>query len=96
MKYGKRSLKYIRAGKKFLTSRTTKTEPSEEHPEIIAVFGPLPLWFIKHFLYAAHGVGSLDEYHRWVNQIFRRKVDVNRELYVHVVSPMIVMEMNPE
>ena len=93
MKYNKWSLKRIREYKKRLTSRTKNHETD---PEVMAVFGPLPFWFIKHFLYRDEGAESPEELQRRINQLFRRKVSPGRQLYVHVIDAHKVMEMYPE
>lgn len=93
MKWSKWSLDRIRDGRKTLTSRTKRFD---DDPEVIAVFGPLPLWFITKYLYKPEGAESPDELQRKVNQIFRRRVSPDRELFVHVIDPQKVMEANPD
>ena len=82
MKFSKWSQERIRQGRKHLTSRT---KPIDD-PDVKYITPPLPLWFIKRFLYRDEGADSPEELQRKFNQIFRRKVDDDREFYVHVLK----------
>ena len=83
MKFNKWSQSRILAGKKTLTSRTKK---HENDPDVLHIFGPLPLWFIKTYLYRDEGAESPEELQRVINQIFRRVVKDDRLFYVHVID----------
>ena len=70
----------IRQGRKICTSRTKKYV---DDPRVDWISPPLPLWFIKKYLYKPEGADSPEELQKVVNQIFRKKVDSDRKFYVH-------------
>ncbi len=90
MKFNKWSIERIKQGRKTLTSRT---KPHLEDPDVAYITNPLPLWFIKRFLYRDEGADSPEELQRVINQIFRRKVDENRLFYVHVLKKRRIMKI---
>lgn len=83
MKFNKWSMERIKEGRKHLTSRS---KPHHNDPDVKYITPPLPLWFIKRFLYRDEGANSPEELQKVINQIFRKKVDENREFYVHVLK----------
>ena len=89
MKFNEWSRKRLEMGVKRLTSRT---KPHYDDEDVIYVTPPLPLWFIKRFLYRDEGAESPEELQKVINQIFRHKVDENREFYVHVLKQKEVMQ----
>lgn len=89
MKFNRWSLKRIREGKKTLTSRRNRHETD---PVVEGIVGPLPLWFIKRYLYRAEGAESPDELQRVINQVSRRKVHDLEDFFVHVINPEKVLK----
>ena len=89
MKFNKWSKKRILEGKKYLTSRTTRHDNDHEVSNIV---GPLPLWFIVLYLYRDEGADSPHELKKVFNQIFRRKVEWDREFYVHVLNTTMIRD----
>lgn len=87
MKYSKWSKERILKGKKSLTSRQKPHYDSE----VRYITGPLPLWFIKKYLYKDEGADSPEELQKVINQIFRRKVDDKKLFYVHVLKRKAVL-----
>ena len=83
MKFNKWSRTRIELGIKHLTSRT---RPYVGDPDVIFITPPLPLWFIKRFLYRDEGAYSPEELQKVINQILRKKIDPNKEFYVHVLK----------
>ena len=79
----------IRQGRKTLTSRTSIHYPDEDVENYLE--HPLPLWFIKKYLYRDEGADSPEELQRVINQIFRRKVDENRLFFVHILNKQAVV-----
>ena len=89
MKFNSWSMKRIREGKKTLTSRKI---PYYEDPDVGAVVGPVPWWFIKQYLYDYEGADNPEELQRVIDQIFRREVKREELFYVHVIIPERVLE----
>lgn len=83
MKFNKWSKDRIACGIKTLTSRT---KPYLDDPDVKYVTQPLPLWFIKKYLYRDEGASSPEELQRVINQIFRKEVSEDRLFYVHVLK----------
>jgi len=83
MKFNAWSMKRIREGKKTLTSRSKR---HENDPHVKAIVGPLPLWFICFYLYKDEGAESPAELKRVIDQIWRKYVSMDLELYVHVLN----------
>jgi len=83
MKFNNWSKSKILANEKTLTSRTKK---HENDSDVLYIFGPLPWWFIKQYLYRDEGAESPEQLQRVINQIFRRVVDDDRLFYVHVID----------
>jgi hypothetical protein len=83
MEFNKWSRDKLAKGIKFTTARTSK---HDKDPDVYHVFQkPIPMWIIKQYFYLDEGAESPDELQRVINQIFRRKVDETRELYLHVL-----------
>ena len=89
MKFNSWSMKRIREGKKTLTSRSKRYE---NDPHVTNILGPLPLWFICIYLYRDEGADDPQELKRIINQIWRRNVSWNQELYVHVLNVEKILE----
>ena len=83
MKFNNWSKSRILADEKSLTSRT---RPHIDDPDVVYVFGPLPWWFIKKYLYRDEGAESPEQLQRVINQIFRSVVSDDRQFYVHVLD----------
>ena len=89
MKMSKWSQERIDVGRKKISSRS-KPHPNDK--DVLFVFSkPIPLWLIKNFLYSEEGADSPEELQSKINQIWRRKVDDTKELYVHVLKPQKYM-----
>lgn len=80
LSFNRWSRERIRQGKKICTSRTKKYV---DDPRVDYITPPLPLWFIKTYLFEPEGANSPEELQRVINQIFRKEVDEDREFYVH-------------
>lgn len=70
----------IRQGRKHCTSRTKRYNLD---PNVTWISPKLPLWFIKKYLWKDEGADSPEELQRVINQIFRKEVSEDKELYVH-------------
>jgi hypothetical protein len=83
MKMSKWSQERINSGEKRITSRSMAFP---DDPDVLFVFEkPIPLWIIKEFMYREEGARSPEELQSKINQIWRRRVDDTKELYVHVL-----------
>ena len=89
MKFNQWSKSRILAGEKSLTSRTKK---HENDPDVLHIFGPLPWWFIKTYLYRDEGAESPEQLQRVINQIFRKVVEGDRLFYIHVIDTYSLIE----
>ena len=90
MKFNEWSMNRIRRGTKTITSRKKK---HLNDPDIFHVFGPLPWWFIKRFLYRGEGAESPEELQEEIDKIFARRgypVADNEEFFVHVIDTIAV------
>lgn len=89
MKFNAWSLKRIREGKKTLTSRSKR---HDNDPDVCYIVGPFPLWFICNYLYRDEGAESPTELKKIINQMWRRDVDFQQMLYVHVLDVPKILE----
>jgi hypothetical protein len=89
MKFNAWSMKRIREGKKTLTSRSKRYE-NDSH--VRAIVGPLPIWFICSYLFKDEGAESPAELKSVIDQIWRRHVSYDLELYVHVLNVEKILE----
>ena len=76
------SRKRLADGRKCLTSRK---RAYVNDPIVKYILPPLPWWFIREYLYRDEGAESPEELERVITSIFRRKVGLNEEFYVHVL-----------
>ena len=82
MIFSKWSKERIKLGVKRLTSRT---KPEHDDPDVMYITPPLPLWFIREFLFRGEGAFTPEEFQRKINQVQRRYVKDDTMLYVHVL-----------
>lgn len=83
MKFNQWSKRRRALGVKRLTSRNT---PHYDDPDVLYVVGPLPWKFIRDFLFRDEGAVCPEELQRIINQVQRREVPDDKELYVHVLK----------
>lgn len=84
MKYNAWSKKRLALGVKRLTSRKS---PHYDDPDVDYVVGPLPLKFIRDFLYRDEGAVCPDELQSVFNQVQRSSnVPDDMKLFVHVLK----------
>ena len=88
MKFNEWSKERIRKGTKRLTSRR-EMHLADSDIDWVTPF-PLPLWFICEFLYRDEGADSPEDLKKQIDKIFRKKVDINREFYVHVIKKNVI------
>jgi len=94
MKFNKKSKKLIAEGKKVVTSRRKR---HDDDPDVLFCFNtPLTKFDIGDLFHREEGCKSPEEYYRWINQIWRRRVPLTQELYVHVISPECIERIKRE
>jgi len=85
LKFSEWSQDRIDAGVKHTTARS---KPQPDDPDVLFMFTkPIPLGIIKKYFYIEEGASSPEELQKKVNQIWRREVPEDRELFLHVLKP---------
>ena len=90
MKFNEWSMERIRRGTKTITSRKKK---HLNDPDVLYVFGPLPWWVIRDYLYIQEGAESPEELQEVIDKIFARRgypVADDEAFYVHVIETISV------